>query len=111
MTVGDSNVCALGCWGMALGGVKRRHSFELHRMDDPHQFRVKRPELLNLLNLDYSDHMFAFLGPLFFKWGLEENMERNFDYDEVTIDFAAEAETFEEQYLIGNEIPSCPDDE
>ncbi|TXB59741.1 hypothetical protein [Phaeodactylibacter luteus] len=82
-----------------------------HRMDEPHQFRVKRPELLNLLNLDYSDHMFAFLGPLFFKWALEENMERNFDYDEVTIDFAAEAETFEEQYLIGNEIPSCPDDE
>jgi len=84
-----------------------------YNVDNNSEVRVKRPELKNISQLDYSCHLFDWLGDRFFKSSLEEFMYViQFDHDGAIIPFQWYADRFETSILEPNGDPSnLPDGE
>jgi len=67
--------------------------------------RVKYPILQNINDLDYSCHVFDFVGDVAMKWALERVKYDWRDYDAVDIAafFQQRTDAFEQSYLVGND--------
>jgi hypothetical protein len=77
---------------------------------DGNKVRVKPLDILNLEYLNRSGHMFHFLPDSFFRWGLRELFQRKLAYQKAVFNLQYYAGIFESNYLIDNEVPSCPDE-